>query len=295
MLENNIWIENAEIYFDNRDILHVTVTEKEPVARIFATDGNSFYIDSLGRILPLSDKQSARVPLFTNFPGKKILSAKDSLLLDDIRGIANFIIRDSFWTSQAAQININSEKKFEMIPLIGNHIVKLGNGEDIVQKFRRLMIFYRQILSKTGFNKYKVIDVQYNGQVVATNFSGDTKIDSALLRKNVERLLQKTKEEPNDSLRRMMQVSIQKKTGADSAFSHATELPLMNEMNPGKKTNPENGKSDSLASAAVRNDGRHIGNTHLVNKENKPIQMGKKKPKAVMPKKPAEDANGGYN
>ena len=35
MLEHNTWIDEAELYFDNRDVLHVTVTEKEPVARIF--------------------------------------------------------------------------------------------------------------------------------------------------------------------------------------------------------------------------------------------------------------------
>lgn len=56
MLKHNTWIDEAELYFDNQDVLHVTVTEKEPVARIFTTTGNSFYIDSLGRKIPLSAK-----------------------------------------------------------------------------------------------------------------------------------------------------------------------------------------------------------------------------------------------
>ncbi|MBL0131954.1 MAG: hypothetical protein IPP43_13305 [Chitinophagaceae bacterium] len=34
-MEKNTWIEEAELYFDNRDVMHVTVTEKEPVARVF--------------------------------------------------------------------------------------------------------------------------------------------------------------------------------------------------------------------------------------------------------------------
>ena len=49
LLEENTWIRDAELYFDNRDILHVTVTEREPVARVFTTAGRSFYIDSSGR------------------------------------------------------------------------------------------------------------------------------------------------------------------------------------------------------------------------------------------------------
>ncbi len=85
MLEHNTWINEAELYFDNKDVLHVTVTEKEPVARIFTATGNSFYIDSIGRKMPLSDKLSARVPVFTGFPEKKVLSAADSVLLNEVR------------------------------------------------------------------------------------------------------------------------------------------------------------------------------------------------------------------
>ena len=107
MLEHNTWIDEAELYFDNRNVLHITVTEKEPVARVFTTAGNSFYIDRLGRKMPLSDKLSARVPVFTGFPEKKILTAIDSVLLNDIRVTSNFIINDSFWMAQVAQIDIS--------------------------------------------------------------------------------------------------------------------------------------------------------------------------------------------
>src|SRR5205085_10412460 len=143
-LKQNVWIQNAELYFDNRDVLHITITEKEPVARIFTTEGQSFYIDSTGAKLPLSDKLSAKVPVFTGFPDKKILSEKDSQLLDDVRITANYILHDPFWMAQAAQIDITPQKNFEMVPVIGNHIVRLGNAENIENKFRRLMIFYQQ-------------------------------------------------------------------------------------------------------------------------------------------------------
>ena len=66
-------------------MLHISVEEKEPVARIFTTAGKSFYIDNEGEKMPLSDKMSARVPVFTNFPDKKVFSTKDSILLNDIR------------------------------------------------------------------------------------------------------------------------------------------------------------------------------------------------------------------
>jgi cell division protein FtsQ len=82
--------------------------------------------------------------------------------------------------------------EFEMIPVVGNHIIKLGNGQDIAQKFNRLFIFYKEVLSRTGFNKYKTIDVRYAGQVIGGK-SENPKVDSVLLRKSVEKMLEQIK------------------------------------------------------------------------------------------------------
>jgi len=137
LLEVNAWVKDANLYFDNREVLHVSIEEKEPVARIFTTAGKSFYIDNEGEKMPLSEMMSARVPVFTNFPDKKVLSTKDTLLLNDIIKTASFILNDSFWMAQTEQIDITEDKNFEMIPTIGNHIVKLGKGDEIDKKFRR--------------------------------------------------------------------------------------------------------------------------------------------------------------
>ena len=68
--------------------------------------------------------------------------------------------------AQVAQIDITPERNFEMIPVVGNHTVILGDGENMEQKFHRLFVFYKNVLSQTGFDKYKAINVQYAGQVV---------------------------------------------------------------------------------------------------------------------------------
>ena len=200
LLEDNAWINDAELYFDNRNVLHVSIQEREPVARVFTTAGNSFYIDSIGRKMPLSDKMSARVPVFTGFPDRRMMTTKDKLLMDDITITARFIFNDPFWMSLAAQIDITPERNFEMIPVVGNHVVKLGNAENIDQKLHRLFIFYKQVLSKTGFDKYKVIDVQYAGQVIGSKRPDNTKVDLVQLRKNVEKLLQESTEAQNDTI-----------------------------------------------------------------------------------------------
>jgi len=197
LLEDNNWVKDAELYFDNRDVLHVQVTERQPIARIFTTADKSFYIDDSGQQLPLSDKISARLPVFTGFPAKKVLTAKDSALLKDIVGTASFIANDPFWMAQVSQVAIQlcgyNCWNFEMTPLVGNHTVRLGNGTDIDKKFRRLYIFYKQVLSKTGFDKYKSIDVAFAGQVIGVKGT-TSKIDSIQLKKNVEALLKQSRE-----------------------------------------------------------------------------------------------------
>jgi cell division protein FtsQ len=287
-LEHHTWISDAELYFDNRDVLHVTVIEKEPVARVFTTEGNSFYIDSLGRKLPLSDKLSARVPVFTSFPDKKILSAKDSVLLNDVKMTANFIINDPFWMSQVAQVDITPNRQFVMIPVVGHHLVKLGNGENINHKFRRLMIFYKEVMSKTGFDKYKVINVQYKGQVVASKYTDDPKVDTAQLKKNVEKLLQKARDAQNDTVSGTIQVSGKYTIDVDSVNVPATDLSAAVTNNPEKLTNPSPRLNGSSGQAVKSSLPKTV-------KVNKTKQKEKEKPKAVMPKKPAEESNGGYN
>ena len=193
-LEKSVWIKEARLYFDNQAILQVSIEEREPVARVFTAGGQSFYIDKEEQILPLSDNVVTKVPVFTGFPDKKKLSKDDSVMLHGIDTTAQFINTNAFWSSQVAQINITAgtmpgEWDFEMIPVVGNHIVKLGDGENIPEKFNRLFSFYQNVLSQSGLDKYKTIDVRFAGQVVAAK-SDNPKVDSVKLRKNVEALLE---------------------------------------------------------------------------------------------------------
>lgn len=167
-LKKEVWIRNAELYFDNNGVLKVNVEEREPIARVFNSAGVSFYIDSAGHMLPLSDKMSARLPVFTGFPAdiKKIKTSSDKKLVKQIKELSLYLMKDPFWMAQISQIDITPAREFEMIPTIGNHLIEFGDGTKYDQKFHRLLVFYKQVLAKTGMEKYGRIKVQYNGQVI---------------------------------------------------------------------------------------------------------------------------------
>jgi len=165
-LEKDPWIRNAELFFDNNQVLQVRITEREPVARVFTVMGNSFYLDSSGNILPLSEKLSARVPAFTGFPFGKKLSQPDSVLMKDVITLSNYIYADSFWNAQIAQVNIMANE-FELIPVVGNHTILFGDVSEVDKKFKKLFSFYKNVSAKVGFDKYETISLKYNGQIVA--------------------------------------------------------------------------------------------------------------------------------
>jgi cell division protein FtsQ len=188
-LKTNPWVRNAELYFDSKNALHVFVEEREPIARVFTTQGSSFYMDSSGARMPLLDKMSIRVPVVTNFTSARRFDAADSALLQQTKNIVQFIYGNEFWNAQVGQIDITPDRRFELIPVVGDHIIKLGDGENIEEKLNRLYVFYKQVMSKVGFNKYAALDIEFKGQVVAIKKEPTSPVDSIQLKKNIEELM----------------------------------------------------------------------------------------------------------
>ncbi len=89
-------------------------------------------------------------------------------VINQIFDLAKFIINDPFWSQQLEQISINEESEIELIPRVGNHRILLGNGMNLEEKFWKLMIFYKEGLSKTGWNDYSYINLKFQNQVVCS-------------------------------------------------------------------------------------------------------------------------------
>ena len=201
-LKKNVWIKSAQLFFDNNEVLKVIVQEREPIARVFTTTGTTFYIDNDLTMLPLSDKFSARLPVFTNFPSdKKVLSKADSSLLGDVRTISLALQKDSFSMAMVEQVDITAQRMFEMIPKIGNQLIVFGDATDVDAKLQKLKLFYKEIIVKAGWNNYSVINVQYKSQVVAKRKGAeDITADSLRSLQIMQMIAIRTQEQANDSL-----------------------------------------------------------------------------------------------
>jgi cell division protein FtsQ len=196
-LESNPWVSSAELYFDNNRVLHVKVEEREPIARVFTAKGNSFYIDTTLTRLPLSEKFTPRLPVFTGFPSEKTKwKGSDSILLNQMKDISLFLAADSFWMAQIDQIDINPQKQFVMVPKVGEHTILFGDGADAAKKFRKLYAFYDEVMSKTGWNQYSTVHVGFRGQVVGTRKDAmEIRSDTTLARQLVKQMIKSQREE----------------------------------------------------------------------------------------------------
>lgn len=269
LLEKSSWVRDAELYFDSHDVLHITAIEREPIARVFSTGGTSFYIDSAAKRLPLLQKMSIRVPVVTNLPWPKKMNGRDSALIKSTRDLVVFVASDSFWNAQVAQIDVVNGKFFEIIPTIGNHVIRIGDGENLEEKFGRLFLFYKKVLSKTGFDHYSIVDVQFDGQVVTTQKGTTSKVDSIQLQKNIKELMlqaQKAQEEQQpmdiDSTKEAVFVTTQEATNDTTEKNIEKPVPL---------------KPSNITKTTTTKPSPTLKKTTV-----KPKPKDRKKPKAVM-------------
>jgi cell division protein FtsQ len=183
VLNSHPAVENADVAVDINGDVSVDVKQRNPLVRVVNLDGESYYIDDQSKLMPLSDKYTARVIVATgyilepyarryqfsvNAISKNNLYSKVSVL-DDIYNMAVFISKDSVLASLIHQININREKEIELYPSVGGHKIIFGEATNLKEKFNKLKLFYTQGLNKTdGWNKYSVVNIKYKNQVVCT-------------------------------------------------------------------------------------------------------------------------------
>jgi cell division protein FtsQ len=188
IIKNNPFVENAEVYSSIGGEVEIDVKQRNPIVRINGQKDN-FYMDENGVFMPLSDKYTARVIVVSGYIFEpyaygeaRLLSRKndeDTLyfpniapykysLKDTLFTLAKFINASDFWKAEIEQVYVTQNHEMELVPTVGNHRIVLGDISDMEEKFNKLMIFYQKGLSKTGWNKYSIINLKYKDQVVCT-------------------------------------------------------------------------------------------------------------------------------
>lgn len=180
-------VSSAEVYMDVNGSLNIDIKQRKPLIRVINENNESYYIDTAGKLMLLSENYSAKVLVANgtiNEPYAKrytysmedILKSpnmRDTSVLDDLFALASYINKDKFWKAQVQQLYVNREKEFEIIPRVGDHVILLGDASDMDEKFKKLMTFYKEGMNKTGWwNNYSAVNLKYKNQIVCTKKEG---------------------------------------------------------------------------------------------------------------------------
>lgn len=169
-LKNDKHILDAELFGDLKGNLVVNVELRRPIARIVQSDAPDAYIAEDGVIMPVSEKYSSRVVLISGAFVKRLLEDEDLTRSEEgmqLKEMIEFINDDDFWKAQIAQLDISSNGKITIYPQVTGQRIEFGSAENFEGKFKKLMIFYKEILPQRGWTKYDRVNLEYEGQIIA--------------------------------------------------------------------------------------------------------------------------------
>jgi len=181
MLKDNPYVTKAQVYATLDGDIKIKVTQKNPIARIVDENDESFYIDSAGYFMPLTDNCTPRVLIVNglisdsytlNYKNNAKKMEGDTTvhsLLPSIYKIASYINHDPFWKAQITQVYVDTAKEFILIPRVGGQHILLGDTTNLKPKFDKLLTLYKEGFNKNGkWNEYTTINLKYKHQIICT-------------------------------------------------------------------------------------------------------------------------------
>lgn len=161
VLNKHPLIAEAECYKTPSGRVAVKVSQRIPILRVMNRNGENYYIDNKGGIIPPNTKCTAYLPVVTG-------TVEKSFAMRDLYEFALFLQKNKFWNAQIEQIHVLPENEIELVPRVGDHIVFLGKMNRYEEKLDRLKAFYQKGLNKVGWNKYRRINVEFDNQIICT-------------------------------------------------------------------------------------------------------------------------------
>lgn len=171
MLESRVeahpFVKEAQIFRDIKGNLKVSVTQAQPIARIFNRSGADQYIDRDGRLLPTTGRHTARVPVIElrrKFAWEHAIT--ETAYGADVLELLRFIHGDAFWRAQIAGLTIERNGEVTLMPQVSKQEVQFGMPEDFDRKFKKLKVFYKEILPNKGWNSYHLVNLKFENQII---------------------------------------------------------------------------------------------------------------------------------
>ena len=180
-LEELPYIKAANAFATLDGKINLQIQQRRAIIRIIDVDDNNYYLDDMGRIIPIRTKYPARVPVcnglipnigfyINNYSDKELDSIVNNTILEDIYKMAIYIDQDTLLNMQITQLNINNDGEYILTPLVSSQIIEFGKPKNIDAKFKKLKLFYTKGLGHHKWSIYRKISLKYKNQIVCTKY-----------------------------------------------------------------------------------------------------------------------------
>ena len=167
-IKSNPHIKKVTLYKDLTGNLNVIVNQFQPIARIIHKNKSKKYFDIDGEIFPTSLGYSHRVLLIfltskINFLNNNLNNTEFGV---DLLNMVKYIESDKFLSKIVSEIEVDNFKNIIIRPQISKQKIIFGYPDDLVNKFRKIKIFYEDIAPAKGWNTYSSVNVKYRNQII---------------------------------------------------------------------------------------------------------------------------------
>ena len=167
-IKSNPHIKKVTLYKDLTGNLNVIVNQFQPIARIVYENKSKKYFDIDGEIFPTSLGYSHRVLLIfltskINFLNNNLNNTEFGV---DLLNMVKYIESDKFLSKIVSEIEVDNFKNIIIRPQISKQKIIFGYPDDLVNKFRKIKIFYEDIAPAKGWNTYSSVNVKYRNQII---------------------------------------------------------------------------------------------------------------------------------
>ena len=157
VLDDHEMIEKAQVFSTADGFLNTRITQKTPIVRVI-TDNESYYLDSKGYRMSLSENFSARVPLVTGEISEE--NCKPYLFL------FNEIKKDDFLSKNITGAQVMASGNVVLTNRSYDYKIAFGKPINVEKKLKNYKAFFQHAIKDTLIKSYKEVNVMFTQQVV---------------------------------------------------------------------------------------------------------------------------------
>lgn len=153
-INDNGFIDSAEVSMDLVGEIGVRIVEKKPVFRVL---NGKFYIDSNGNKMPLSNLFSERIPL--------IISKVNSSDYVNLGSLGVFLKNDDFLNTHIIGLDIIDNELFFHVRNF-TYVIKMKGFNKYKTRLNNYKVFYKSAINDNILKDLSLINLNFKSQVI---------------------------------------------------------------------------------------------------------------------------------